>query len=410
MPLMLTNNATSLLAQAINSTTTTTIQITSGDEFRFPVADKATDKWFPVTLVANDGRREICKCTQRTGVNLTVERGYEGTSKLTFPLNSRVEVRMTAGALTEATSNASNFTKGIVPDAVLPPRLRAIELSLGSSGDCNDVTESGRYWCPAAVDHRPPVSGSLNGFLWCDVASASIQYQEWIAYGSSDERWRRQKVSAAWEVWEKIWNIKPDFIPIGTVFDFSGSSLPTGWLWCAGQVLNRAGTYAALYAVVKDAYKNNNTTPCSDTQFKVPDLRGRVVAGQDDMNGTKANILALSADTIGDMDGAILGNIGGAQTHTLTEAQLAIHDHVATIPKKDGAHTHDVKAYKSSGNNSSHALSYVDDIASALTIADQALAAGSEHDHVIDVADAGSGKAHNNVQPTIIMNKIIKYL
>ena len=102
-------------------------------------------------------------------------------------------------------------------------------------------------------------------------------------------------------------------VPVGAVIPFSGSSAPDGWLLCYGQTVSQS-TYAALYAVIGSTYGSD-----SGGNFTLPDLRGRVVAGQDDMGGSSANRLT---DQSGGLDGDTLGDTGGAETHTLTTAQV----------------------------------------------------------------------------------------
>jgi len=113
----------------------------------------------------------------------------------------------------------------------------------------------------------------------------------------------------------------------------------------------------------------------------VPDLRGRVVAGQDDMGGSSANRLTNPASTTGGINGDTLGGTGGVETHVLTEAQLAEHDHTYAQVRSGVGYTGGV-------NNS---------IDSSL---------GSTG---TNTGNSGSNAAHNNVQPTIILNKIIRY-
>src|SRR5262245_20648061 len=99
MPLKMTNNATSLLSSSIG-TTETVVSITGGDEGTFPTF--GTDEWSPITVTKSTGEREIMKCTGRSGVNLTVVRGQEGTTPLIFTAGqARVDVRLTAAAITE---------------------------------------------------------------------------------------------------------------------------------------------------------------------------------------------------------------------------------------------------------------------------------------------------------------------
>lgn len=159
-------------------------------------------------------------------------------------------------------------------------------------------------------------------------------------------------------------------MPSGAVMPYAGSTEPSGWLFAFGQSVSRT-TYAALFAVIGTTYGAGD----GSTTFNLPDLRGRVVAGQDDMGGTSANRLTGQS---GGVDGDILGGTGGAETHTLTEAQLP-------------AHSHSFNAR--SGSGGSAAVSY----STGLSTLQQ-----------ITTTSAGSDQAHNNVQPTLILNYIIK--
>lgn len=162
--------------------------------------------------------------------------------------------------------------------------------------------------------------------------------------------------------------------PIGSIMDYGGATAPTGWLLCYGQAISRT-TYAALFAVLGTTYGVGD----GSTTFNVPDLRGRVVAGQDDMGGTSANRLT---GTSGSVDGDILGGTGGAETHTLSAAEMPVHSHqqIFTAGTSGSYGMVDSGAASSSGTNRGN------------------------------TGNAGSGSAHNNVQPTIILNKIIRAL
>jgi microcystin-dependent protein len=161
-------------------------------------------------------------------------------------------------------------------------------------------------------------------------------------------------------------------VPTGTVLDFAGSSAPTGFLLCFGQAVSRT-TYAALFTAISTTYGVGD----GSTTFNLPDVRGRLVAGKDDMGGTSANRLT---GLTGGVDGDILGGTGGAETHTLTTPQIPSHIH--SITSTD------------SGTGAGNFL---------LTFGNL----GSPHT-VNDTNSTGGGGAHNNVQPTIIMNKMIK--
>src|SRR5690606_13639822 len=97
-------------------------------------------------------------------------------------------------------------------------------------------------------------------------------------------------------------------VPTGAVVPFAGSTAPSGWLLCDGSAVSRT-TYSDLFSAISTTYGAGDES----TTFNVPDLRGRVVAGKDDMGGTSANRLT---DQSGGLDGDTLGDTGGAETVT----------------------------------------------------------------------------------------------
>lgn len=176
-------------------------------------------------------------------------------------------------------------------------------------------------------------------------------------------------------------------VPSGAVSPYAGASEPTGWLFCRGQTISRT-TYAALFAAIGTTYGAGD----GSTTFTLPDLRGRVVAGQDDMGGTSANRLTGLS---GGVDGDVLGAAGGAETHTLTEAQLAAHRHLTVV---DATNTNilptasnSIIKSRSSGGDGNYVLE-----------------SSTSEPTFGRTSVTGSGAAHNNVQPTIILNYIIK--
>lgn len=166
--------------------------------------------------------------------------------------------------------------------------------------------------------------------------------------------------------------------PVGACIEFHGTSLPVGYEWPNGQSLNV--TNYPDYASVR----GSGTTA---------DRRGRVAAGKDDMGGASANRLTNQS---GGLNGDTFEAAGGAETHTLVTAELATHTHTIT-----DTHKHNVTAgFTGVGGGGTLAAGATAvqnvDILSSLT------AAGS-----ITANNAGSGTAHNNVQPTIIENFIL---
>lgn len=158
-------------------------------------------------------------------------------------------------------------------------------------------------------------------------------------------------------------------VPSGCLIPFAGTLEPPGWLLCAGQNVSRA-TYGVLFAVIGTTYGVGDGT----TTFTLPDLRGRVVAGKDDMGGTSANRLT---GTSGGVSGSVLGASGGAQTHTLTIAEMPSHNHTVIAAIVSGS--------VESGNGDNEPTN------STRT-----------------TNNTGGDQPHNNVQPTMILNYLIK--
>jgi microcystin-dependent protein len=96
---------------------------------------------------------------------------------------------------------------------------------------------------------------------------------------------------------------------LGEIVPFAGSFVPGGWAAADGQLLNIA-EHEALYAVLGTTFGGDGTTT-----FALPDLRGRAVIGTGQATG---------------LTNRALGEPLGAETITLTEEEMAAHDH--TLP------------------------------------------------------------------------------
>jgi microcystin-dependent protein len=93
---------------------------------------------------------------------------------------------------------------------------------------------------------------------------------------------------------------------IGTIALFAGDFAPVGWAFCDGSHLSIA-TNDVLYAVIGDTYGGDG-----QTWFALPDLRSRVAIGAG----------------VGS-DGTVyqVGDIGGAESVTLSVNNLPVHTH-----------------------------------------------------------------------------------
>ena len=253
----------------------------------------------------------------------------------------------------------------------------------------------------------------------------------------------------------------------GIVFDYAGTTAPTGFLMCYGQAVSRT-TYAALFAAIGTAYGAGD----GSTTFNVPDCRGRVTAGGDAMGGTAAgrlnvnttgtttagsavvtaipstaglsvgmnaygttlpaNVTISSIDSatqitlstgsgvtagtatalrFGVVDGATLGASGGTHVQSLSSQQLPAHNHSVFL--NDPGHSHATNAIYFTGANNisggSTANLNIQSLASnsvgtGITVRDASGGGGNAN----QTASTGNGQMHSNTQPTLILNKIIK--
>lgn len=175
----------------------------------------------------------------------------------------------------------------------------------------------------------------------------------------------------------------------GAVIPYAGSSAPSGWLLCDGSAVSRT-TYATLFDVIGTTYGSGD----GSTTFNVPDLRGRAIAGKDDMGGSAANRITSGGSGI---TGTTLGAAGGTQTHTLITGEIPAHNHGVTDP----GHTHNYATGAAFGAGSLPVYS------PQYNVVINSYTTGSATTGV-SIQNTGGGGAHQNTQPTIILNYLIK--
>ena len=174
-----------------------------------------------------------------------------------------------------------------------------------------------------------------------------------------------------------------------------------------GQTLLRA-SYPRLWAKAQTDIAAGNTfynNGDGSTTFGIGDLRGRVVAGKDNMGGTAANRLTSGGSGV---NGSVLGVVGGAETHTLTAAQLASHIHGGSTGgmNRNNPHNHQIEVRGGTHTRQeggSAGQEWFDVISGVTGYTD----INHEHSLVTDGGSGLTGAPHNNTQPTLVCNYLL---
>lgn len=174
-----------------------------------------------------------------------------------------------------------------------------------------------------------------------------------------------------------------DSVPIGAIQSYAGASAPSGWLICDGSAVSRT-TYSELFEAIGTRYGSGD----GSTTFNVPDLRGKVMIG---VSGSHA-----------------LASSGGEETHKLVLSETPSHTHnvTASFTMRGTDYNDSAMLWGNTGT----------------TVA-KTTGTGNKADTVHQVNGAqqlwqltlnrdttskGSDGSHNNMQPYLTVNAIIK--
>ena len=152
-------------------------------------------------------------------------------------------------------------------------------------------------------------------------------------------------------------------LPLGSIIPFAGSQnkLPNTYLFCDGSEVSRA-EYADLFNIIGTVYGEGD----GSTTFNLPNLAGRVP------------VMVSPTDT--NMN--VLGQMIGEKTHTLTTDEIPAHNHTFDYNNWDLGYT--------SGSNPMVYTNITGDL------------------NIKSTKNTGGSQAHNNIQPSLVVNYIIK--
>jgi microcystin-dependent protein len=181
--------------------------------------------------------------------------------------------------------------------------------------------------------------------------------------------------------------------------DFWGSTAPnSSFAFPAGQAISRT-TYATLFSIMSTTYGSGD----GSTTFNLPDKTGRITAMKE------ASATRLTSTYFGG-NSASLGAVGGLESQTLGSTQIPGHTHSGNTGNESNTHTHSTTVAGVLNGGTSQ----IGSGGSFFGPTSENYASGTEsanHTHAFTTDNGtGGGLAHNNVQPTIICNYIIRII
>ena len=194
--------------------------------------------------------------------------------------------------------------------------------------------------------------------------------------------------------------------PVGVVNMWITGTAPTGWLLCDGSTKSTTTNpeLANLYSVIGTTYGGTGAT-----SFKLPDLRGRIPMGA----GTGRNV-ADSANLTGRTLGA---KVSDDENITLTSGQsgLPAHSHANTVSGTfaSSSHAHIVYTDGTMSYHVGNGVYYTEgntipDVGAVNTLPPSGGGTASVSITNVNNTAANAAEAHNNIQPSTVINFIIK--
>jgi microcystin-dependent protein len=241
--------------------------------------------------------------------------------------------------------------------------------------------------------------------------------------------------------------------PTGTVAMWITTTAPSGWLICDGSPVSRS-TFSGLFDIIGTSFGVGD----GSTTFNLPNLRGRTAVGLDvsqtefdsvgKTGGNKAVTLTVAQMPVHNHTQNAHTHTQNSHSHNANTGSNGGHGHSigggATTTGSESSHSHQsypsgvlLSAYTSSNNRAAGTLATVN--AASFNGSARTSGAGSSHSHSVpnhghtcsvepdhthsvsvgsstasnnsttaENNNAGSGQSHENLQPYLVLEYIIK--
>jgi microcystin-dependent protein len=184
-------------------------------------------------------------------------------------------------------------------------------------------------------------------------------------------------------------NSQDDVIPVGTVIAYGGDSsttLPKGWLLCDGSSFSSI-TYPQLAGIV-----SNYFSASSGTTYYLPDFRGQTPIG---------------AGAGGSLTTRALGTSVGAESVTLTAAQTGVKVHQHTNSITSLSHNHSATIFNSNAGRGTAGSNQSVRFSAGVSTGSTSIGLTLTN---VASTNVNATNAHNNMQPSLVVNFIIRAL
>jgi microcystin-dependent protein len=216
-----------------------------------------------------------------------------------------------------------------------------------------------------------------NGAMWYDTTNKQLKVyrsNEWVIQGIVHVATSAPSTPQEGDLWwDKTNNLLYAYdgsaqrqiypgVPVGVGMEWYAAVAPYGWLLQDGSAVSRS-TYSALFNIIGTTYGIGD----GSSTFNLPNKKGIIGVGYD---ATQTEFNAL-------------GKTGGEKTHVLTTPEMPAHTHPENTFSGTGG---SVKGVGDTNDNS----------------------ASQKASSTVTSSTGGDG-AHNNLQPYLTVNWIIKY-